>query len=241
MKTIITSLKVVSFFFLFLFSCNKCEQPVSGFTEAGSPVEGDWEARSYFASIRDTMVIFYHFGDSDQLEFRQTPYQYGQPADTVWMYGSYTHPAPNLLMLKYKFKVEDEYQCSMVSRKDTLIFTTPDFWGLTLWGDIRKFKQIAGEPYDLTNATYYNVTRDLEKYVHSKFVFKGDSAFLYSAFTPGTEAPEVWPQPMRYRVRMYGGLMEFYSKNLPVGANGYTLYHSDLIFSITPRKYLRLD
>lgn len=236
MKPLNRSFKFMFLVVLLLLGCNEEDHSVTGALDSYSPIEGIWENKSYTQGFKDTVVTFYEFLADSQFVYGQSRFKNGQYEDTLFRGGSYIIPASRLLLLSYRYERNDN-QYTPVLQNDTLVFTMENIIDLILWGTSKTFKQISGEPGKLWHGTYYNIKKHFDVYIHSKFEFKKDSAYFYSAFTPEPEEPGEWPEPFKYRVTASGGLITFYTTDGRVTSNGYALYNSNLIFTYTWERY----
>ncbi len=219
-----------------LFACNENEQSLNSSFDNHNPLEGIWETKHYTEGHKDTVITFYQFFGDRRLEYGRVCFINGAYEDTLLKGGSYKIPTPGLLLLSYWYKKENNHYIP-ISQHDTLVYTMENVVDLILWGTPRTFKQISGQPGKIWNGTYYNVKKHFDVYIHSKFEFKKDSAYHYSLFTPDPETPRDWPEPFKYRVKVFGSLLTFYTNGRKVASNGFVLYNSNLIFTSTRQKY----
>jgi len=237
MKPKIKSFEIVLLAVSLLLACSEGDKSLDSDFDASSPIKGIWESKDYTQGYRDTVITFYEFLADSQFEYGHSSFRNGQYEDTLYKGGFYSIPVPGLLLLSYRYtKQGDDY--TNISEEDTLIFTMKNFIELILWGTPRTFKQISGKPGELRGGTFYNVKKHVDVYIHSRFEFKGDSAYFSSTYTTQLEEPPEWPPAFKYRVTAFGGLMTFYKKDGSATSNGYALYNSSLIFTYTQQIYL---
>ena len=231
--------KLIKFLFLFILLFISCENNDYIFNyppTQSTRLNGIWEQKKFTQGGKDTTLTFYHFTLTNEFEYGRSQFRYGKYQDTLIQGGSYTIPAPYLLMLSYEYSKRSENITPLV-KFDTLVYGSESMINLIICELGRSFTQVSGKTGELLNSTFYDREKYGERLMHTKYFFKKDTVYFYSLFNDYFKEPDDWPGPIKYTYNISGPFIHFYMADGRIVTRGLAQYQSKLIMTYTQKIY----